>query len=117
MNPNVEGNLYQYMTKILAYLNERVSVMVDWRIADARRICKVPYSIAVYPDDEVMTIAQPIRDLDSFNLNKVLVRSQESELNLRVREFIFNMNGKIDKLSNLVDKKQEIPIPLEEVKI
>lgn len=117
MNPNVEGNLYQYMTKILAYLNERVSVMIDWRIADARRICKVPYSIAVYPDDEVMTIAQPVRDLDSFSLNKVLVRSQESELNLRVKEFIFNLNGKIDKLSNLVDKNQEIPIPLEEATI
>lgn len=117
MNPNVEGNLYQYMTKILAYLNERVSVMVDWRIADARRICKVPYSIAVYPDDEVMTIAQPVRYLDSFSLNKVLVRSQESELNLRVKEFIFNLNGKIDKLSNLVDKNQEIPIPFEEARI
>lgn len=116
MNPNIEGNLYQYMTDILKYMHDTISVMIDWRIADPRRICKIPYSIAVYPDDNIMTIAQPVRYLESFRIDKMMVGSPDSELNLRASEFVFNPNGKVNKLYDLASQNQEIPFTLEEVK-
>lgn len=68
-NPFAENNIYKLYTRILVNLHDRVSEMIDFKIADSRRICKLPYSIAFYDGCEY--VCAPINkrvELLDFNL-------------------------------------------------
>ena len=50
-------------------LHNEFSEMIDFNLNDPRRICKVPYSLAVYPDDIFVCIPLTIKELQRFKLS------------------------------------------------
>jgi hypothetical protein len=47
-NPTESPNIYQFYSRIAKYLKDEFCDLVDWKIYDSRRVCKLPYSLSVY---------------------------------------------------------------------
>lgn len=47
-DPLAETNVYNHYSLIAKKLNIEVSEMIDYKINDSRRLCKLPYSLALY---------------------------------------------------------------------
>lgn len=63
-DPGTEENIYMRYARIAKWLYETGSEMVDRSIYDSRRLCKTPYSIAIYEDD--MYVCLPIISEEQF---------------------------------------------------
>jgi hypothetical protein len=53
-DPYNDNNIYSKLKTIATYFYKEYSELVDLSIYDSRRVIKVPYSLAVYPDKNVM---------------------------------------------------------------
>lgn len=70
LNPHLERNYYQFLLRINKILHRDYSEMVDWNTSDSRRLCKVPYSLALYKDRQY--VCMPFlsdKEFDEFTLD------------------------------------------------
>jgi hypothetical protein len=90
-DPAAENNIYMLMSKIASYLHDEYSEMVDKDIYDSRRVCKIPYSLAIY--DEGAFVCAPIEDIDGFDI-------EDYRLGKYIKQYddIYNAGGSIKKL-------------------
>ena len=51
LNPHEKNNLYQFLTTLTSKLYKKYSELIDKSIYDSRRVCKIPYSLALYYND------------------------------------------------------------------
>ena len=55
-NPFQEGSYFEALTTMSKALNEKYSELIDWKIPDSRRVSKLPYSLAFYPNAEYVCL-------------------------------------------------------------
>jgi hypothetical protein len=107
LNPNDEDSIYALYIRLAGFISAYVSELVDKTIYDSRRICKLPYSIAVYEDK--MYVCMPfLNDKDFYNFDISAFELDRVELSaIRGRgNYVFNSMGNIVKLLNLVEKSE-----------
>lgn len=100
-NPLDEWNIYWLYSSIATGLREQVSEMIDTSIYDARRLIKVPFSIAMYTEE--FYICMPINtreELDDFDIrNYTLNHLKDKDIDLRwYGDKLYNKDGHIMKL-------------------
>lgn len=113
LNPNEAHNIYQTYTKIAKYLHDNFSSLIDWKIYDSRRVCKVPCSLSCYPkseDNDELRIVMcfPFSSDEQFKifennsrlLNLEYINPQSFVGN---SSFLFNETGTLDKLRKIVE--------------
>lgn len=64
-NPQDDNNIYQLYSRIAKMLKAKFSDMLDTGIYDSRRVCKIPYSLALYDDKVYM--CSPLNDRKYFD--------------------------------------------------
>jgi hypothetical protein len=107
-DPYEKENIYQLLAWVARHLYETKSEMIDTGIYDSRRICKVPYSLAVY-DGQLYT-CKPIittTERNYFNLENYKAENQSPETFRGRGTFVFNKNGSILKLLEAVKHGKE----------
>lgn len=63
-----DNNIYTFYREIAETLNNEVSEMIDYGLNDARRLCKVPYSLAIYKNNIYVCMPLTLNELESFEL-------------------------------------------------
>ena len=103
LNPNKEHNLYKIYFQILTELRNKYSDLIDCNVCDSRRLMKLPYSLAVYPNE--------IKQTFQFNSNEEFKRLKEEMLFpdywkdkiYKRGRFIFNETGNFDKVLKVLE--------------
>lgn len=93
-----ENSIYFLYKRIAEMLKETFSELVDTTIYDTRRICKIPFSLAIYSDNAY--ICYPFRDskdFENFKLNDYSLRNFNKEIRGQ-SQIIFNERGNINLL-------------------
>lgn len=67
-DPKHERSIYSYYSLMARKLNIEISEMVDYKINDSRRVCKVPYSLAIYENIIYVCCPLTIKMLKEFKL-------------------------------------------------
>jgi hypothetical protein len=107
-NPKAEDSIYRLYAKIAKFLENNYSEMIDSGIYDSRRICKVPYSWALYEDAEYLCI--PFidkKDFLDFELKQYQfldkLGSMPDCFNVRGRGTkVFNSSGTVEPLLEMI---------------
>lgn len=104
-NPSDENRIYKFYNEIARKLNERFSVMIDTKIYDTRRVCKIPYSLALY--NGRACLCRPFESDDDFNSFRLMSMLPLRYVNKvrQMTEKLFNENGNIYKLLKELDMK------------
>lgn len=107
MNPYYNGdNLYKYCARIAKFFYNDFSDLVDVNIYDSRRICKIPYSLSCYPDDDKAYLCFPMHSdhqFEAFYLHFLDYQIINPEIIKKRGTYLFNapIFGE-ENLSNLV---------------
>lgn len=100
---NEKNNVYFEFSSVAKLLYERFSEMIDTKIYDPRRLCKLSYSLAVYEDDIFVCYPLHMRyDLENFNLDDYRLSKFDKSIQRRGMK-LFNPDG--DVTNYLVMKK------------
>lgn len=67
-DPHAEENIYSRYALIIKQLNYEYSEMVDINLNDSRRLCKIPYSLAIYEKNIYMCCPINFEQLTEFKL-------------------------------------------------
>jgi len=104
-DPNDENNIYKMYQKIAKYLYDEFSEMVDVDIYDSRRVLKIPYTLALYPDDYNCYICFPLHTragLDNFQFKEYILTEKNFDVYKKIIKMrglhLFNADGKMNKL-------------------
>jgi hypothetical protein len=101
-NPEEKKNVYALYSAIAKALSKEFSEMIDIKIYDSRRICKIPFSLACYEND--VFVCYPFVNycqFEEFKLNDFKLEN----FNLLIRQEnrkIFNEEGTIKFLLELI---------------
>lgn len=93
-----DKSIFRFYNDIAKKLNEKFSDWIDTSIYDARRVCKLPYSLSLYRDR--VTLCYPIQSEDDwhyFQLKNMNPLFHKDKLR-NYRECLFNGFGNIYKL-------------------
>lgn len=98
-DPHRKGSYFNLYTAMARGLSERFSEMIDWNINDSRRVCKLPYTLAIYEDETYL--CYPFgsdKEFNSWELKDSLAEKWDGRIRGR-GTFLFNENfGDCDKL-------------------
>jgi len=99
-NPNDLKNIYQFFGRLAKYIHDSISEMVDPQIYDARRIIKLPYSLALYDDGYFVCLPiSSMNDLIKFNYEDALYTKWDYDaIRYHLGDILFNENGNVKKL-------------------
>ena len=98
LNPHEENNLYQFLSKLTKLILKECSEMVDTNIYDSRRVCKIPYSLALYYHDAfVCTPFLNNEQFKNFELNKYRPDNYCFQVERR-GTYLFNKEGNLSLL-------------------
>ncbi len=101
--PFEDNSIYSFFTKLSKIIHDHIADMVDWKIPDSRRVCKIPYSIAIYSSEErvcypFLNVFEFMRfspeDAKLMNWSPEKIRNRgthkfnENEQNPKTKEFI-----------------------------
>lgn len=96
--PHDDNSIYKFYSKFADTLHREFSEMTDKSIYDSRRLCKVPYSLAIYEDQYL--ICTPFKDdveFDDFDIEDF--KAENYKFVIRDRgTHIFNEYGSVDKV-------------------
>ena len=69
LDPRDGSNLFSVLGSLANKMHDSISEYIDTSIYDSRRLCKVPFSIALYkyPDGERAYLCRPFADVVDFN--------------------------------------------------
>ncbi len=99
-NPKDENNIYNFCRRFAIALNKQCSEMVDVGIYDHRRVCKLPYSIAMYENENYLCLPF-LTDLEfqDFKLENFRVNYWRNNPKLMNRgTYLFNSTGDLDSV-------------------
>lgn len=98
LNPHEPDNLYQFLSKLTKFIFKECSEMVDMNIYDSRRVCKIPYSLALYNNDAF--VCSPFltnEEFENFNLDNYRPDKYPFQIERRGTH-IFNEFGNLSRL-------------------
>jgi len=100
--PDAEYNRYKYLASIAKILNKTYSEMIDLNIYDSRRICKIPYSLALYEKDiYICCPMKSLNELKSFKLENYQLNNFNQEIKGRGTT-LFNKEGDFNNLLDVL---------------
>lgn len=97
-DPEADNNIYGYYMYMAMRLHKKYSEMIDIGIYDSRRVAKIPYSLALKSDKNL--VCYPFKnylEFRDFELNKAQPFNVFTRLN-DDQEYLFNPNGNVFKL-------------------
>ena len=105
MNPLDRNNIYSFLLKIARFFYNHHSQMVDLKIYDSRRVIKIPYTLAIYEDEDY--ICTPMAShkmfeefkLDDYRAGNILINIREAPV-----DYIFNSTGNFMNLVKFIEK-------------
>ena len=98
LNPHKEDNLYKFLSKLTKLIFKECSEMLDTNIYDSRRVCKLPYSLALYYHDAF--VCSPfLNDIEFINFKLCNYRPDKYPFIIERRGTkIFNEQGNLSLL-------------------
>jgi len=92
-------NIYKYCSRLGRMFHDDFSEMVDYKIYDSRRICKIPYSLSIYPKEDYAMMCFPFindEQMKIINNNYRLLNYENliPEANKQRGNYLFNADGK-----------------------
>lgn len=97
-NPDEENNLYQFLSKLTECLYNKCGELIDLNICDHRRVCKIPYSIALY-DNDAFICSSILNNVEFENFKIVNYRLGKYPFEIKNRgTYIFNETGNLSLL-------------------
>ena len=108
LNPHKENNLYQFLTIFVKKLYDKYTELIDMGIYDSRRVCKIPYSLALYENDAF--VCTPFLNDEEFNKFRLYdYRPVNYPFDIKQRGTkIFNENGNLSLLLLQLNLKEHI---------
>jgi len=100
-NPKQEFNIYSVYSRIAKALQKKFSEMIDLKIYDSRRVCKIPFSLALYENE--IYVCYPFETLEgffSFDLQYFILG--HFSLYVRQNRKVFNKEGSVSPLLEMV---------------
>jgi len=97
-NPNDKHNIYNLYFNTARKIYNKFSEMIDLKIYDSRRLCKIPFSLSIYKDN--IYVCYPFSELDdfyNFKLEDFELMKFEKSVRQKKRT-VFNEDGNIRKL-------------------
>jgi len=95
--PDEVESIYKFYMRLGEKLKDKFSELIDYSITDSRRICKLPYSLAIYPAD--IYVCWPFLSDEEFNNFKLEDMKPKNISNIRGRgTYVFNAGNKDVKL-------------------
>lgn len=93
LNPSDEINLFRTLALTTEKLHDTLSEMVDTTVYDSRRLCKIPYTLAIY-EDKIMVCTPILSDeeFNNFHLDNYSVEKFDNDISGRGTK-IFNKDG------------------------
>ncbi len=76
-----KDSIYSYYSMIAKKLNINYSEMIDTNLNDARRLCKIPYSLAIYENNIYVCCPITVKELENFKLDNMLPENVYKRLN------------------------------------
>lgn len=67
-DPDSYNSIYSAYSLIAKKLSSKYSEMIDYNLNDSRRLCKIPYSLAIYENNIYMCCPVRYETLDDFDL-------------------------------------------------
>ena len=67
-DPDSDNSIYSAYSLIAKKLSSKYSEMVDYNLNDSRRLCKIPYSLAIYENNIYMCCPLSFYTLQNFKL-------------------------------------------------
>ena len=104
-NPWAEGSYFSFLTKMSEQIYNKLSELTDWTMPDSRRLTKIPYSIAFYPEAEYICLPFiNANEFYRFNLEDMKPDNWKGLLRNR-SSTVFNLNERPDfaKLIKLLE--------------
>jgi len=102
--PHDDNSIYKLYGKLAQYMYETYSEMIDTKIYDARRLCKVPYSLSLYEND--IFVCHPFHSEDEF-LKFEMDDYRPDKYNVGLIRgrglYLFNADGDADKLLRFLE--------------
>lgn len=100
LNPHEENNLYQFLSNLTKLIFKECSEMIDKNLYDSRRLCKIPYSLALYKNDAF--VCSPFLndvEFDNFKLERYNINMYYSSFKVEKRgTHLFNKEGSLSLL-------------------
>jgi len=82
-DPTSDRSIYKIYSLIGKKLNEELSYMIDFSLNDSRRLCKIPYSLALYSRDHIYVCTPlTVKELKKFTLDYVKPKAVLERLKL-----------------------------------
>lgn len=107
-DPNAKGgsNIYSFILDFFTTIKVNVTQIVDFTILDSLKLCKLPYSLAIF--EKKCYVCTPILSREEFDNFKLSNYSFENMMHKSMRgrgTFLFNAQYKdIDNVSGLIKK-------------
>lgn len=94
-NPKNPKSVYMLFAKIGLFLQNKFSALIDTSIYDARRVLKIPHTLALYK--EKVYVCSPFYSNDSFDNFKL--EDYEHHRFIKIKDsYLFNEKGNTDNL-------------------
>jgi hypothetical protein len=105
-DPAGKDSIFSFTINFLAFLRKKVTQILDMTIFDSKKLCKLPYSLAVFK--KASYVCTPILSREEFENFKLSDYSFENMMQKSVRgrgTFLFNSEYKdIDNVTGLLKK-------------
>lgn len=98
LNPSTKSNIYKLYFDIAKWLYNNISEMVDCSIYDSRRVCKIPYSLAVYEEGTYVCYPLTEKEFTDFELSKMRPDMMETTFFRGRGSIKYNVDGSANKL-------------------
>ena len=102
-NPHIKGNIYDLYSKLNKYLYNSFSHFVDTGISDSKRLCKLPYTLAVYDDKTYVCMPLNFEQLQNFRLNTFTSDAWIGRIRFRPATYIHNTDKQFKLTELLID--------------
>lgn len=78
-DPDEDKNIYRFCRAFAKYFFDNVTELVDLKIYDSRRVCKIPYSLALFKD--MILVCKPLTEKELLDFNLEIVQPENICLN------------------------------------
>ena len=102
--PYTENNIYELYSKIAIKIDKEITELIDLSIYDSRRLCKVPYSLAIFDDN--IYVCHPFiskSEIQHFNIDDVELNNYSYDIRSRGSP-VFNGQGNVNRLIEWVNR-------------